>query len=64
MYDMPHHLFFFRFGDENDLKRIGGIGYLESKQIRNTVARLEQYTFLYIHTPTGSMFVSKVEENQ
>ncbi len=63
MYDMPHHLFFFRFGDENDLKRIGGIGYLESKNIRNTVARLERYEFLYIHTPTGSMFRSKVEEN-
>jgi len=62
MYDMPHHLFFFRFNDENDLKRIGGIGYLDRKEIQHCVARLDQYEFLYIHVPTGSMFISKVED--
>lgn len=62
MYDQPHHLFFFRFGDENDLKRIGGIGWLESKAIRNTVARLERHEFLYIYVPDSEMYRSKVTE--
>lgn len=61
MYDMPTHLFFFRFNDENDLERIGGIGYLNRKEIRNTVARLERHQFLYIHVPTGTMLLSKAE---
>lgn len=62
MYDQPSHLFFFRFGDENDLKRIGGIGWLDRKDIQQVVARLERYEFLYIYVPDGTMIVSKVEE--
>jgi hypothetical protein len=61
MYAMPHHLFFFRYRDETDLKRIGGIGYLDRKEIKSVVSNLERYQFLYIHVPTGFMCVSKAE---
>lgn len=61
MYDQATHLFFFRFRDERDLKRIGGIGWLDRKDIQETVSRLEQYEFLYIHVPTGEMIISKVK---
>lgn len=60
MYDQAIHLFFFRFGDENDLKRIGGIGYLDRKEIAYTVAHLQRHEFLYINAITGQMTVSRV----
>lgn len=60
MYDQPTHLFFFRFRDENDLKRIGGIGYLDRKEIQQEVAHLEKHEFLYIHIPSGYMAISRV----
>lgn len=62
MYSMPHHLFFFRYGDERDLKTIGGIGWIDRQVIRETVSRLAQYEFLYIHTPSGYMAISKAEK--
>lgn len=62
MYDQPSHLFFFRFSDENDLKRIGGIGWLDRKEIQQSVSRLERYEFLYIYVPNGEMMISRVEE--
>lgn len=62
MYGMPHHLFFFRFQDETDLKRIGGIGWINRTAIRETVSRLGQYQFLYIHVPSGYMVISKAEK--
>jgi len=62
MYDQPTHLFFFRYGDENDLKRIGGIGFLNRKAIQDCVARLGEHEFLYIHAPSGYLATSKVRE--
>jgi hypothetical protein len=63
MYSAPHHLFFFRFQDETDLKRIGGIGWINRQEIRETVSKLGRYEFLYIHTPSGYMAISKAEKN-
>jgi hypothetical protein len=60
-YDQATHLFFFRFQDENDLKRIGGIGWLDSRVIRETVSRLQRYDFLYINTVTGRKVISRYE---
>lgn len=61
MYDQPTHLFFFRYNDKNDLDRIGNIGYLNRNDIRDAVARLDRYEFLYIHVPSGYMAISKAE---
>ena len=62
MYDQSSHLFFWRDNDETNLKRIGGIGWLQSKPIRETVAGLDPYQFLYIQTRTGDMFRSTCPE--
>lgn len=60
-YDQATHLFFFRDNDEENLKRIGGIGSLDAKIIRHTVARLPLKHFLYINSRTGEMCVSMVQ---
>ena len=62
MYDQSTHLFFFRFRDENDLERIGGISWISSKEIRKCVSMLEPHEFLYIDSATGEMMISKVNK--
>lgn len=62
IYDQPTHLFFWRDNDEVNLRRIGGIGWLNSKLIRNTVMSLPKHAFLYVNSRTGDMFVSKSKE--
>lgn len=62
LFDQTTHLFFFRDNDESNLKRISGVGYLASEPIREMVARLERYQFLYINTRDGSMYRSSAPE--
>jgi hypothetical protein len=62
MYDQPAHLFFWRDGDEVNLKRIGGIGWQNSLMIRETVARLPLHDALYIGAHTGTMYITRVEK--
>lgn len=59
IYDQSTHLFFFKDNDEANLRRIGGIGWLNARLIRETVARLPRYYFLYTNTRTGDMVISK-----
>lgn len=61
-YDQATHLFFFRENDENNLRRISGIGMLDSKRVRDTVMRLGQHEVLYMNTRTGQMLVTKAPE--
>lgn len=61
MYDQSTHLFFFRDNDEANLRRIGGIGWLNARQIRETVAKIPKHYFLYVNTRDGRMIVSKKE---
>lgn len=60
IYDQSTHLFFWRDNDETNLKRIGGIGFLNSATIRETVARLPKHAFLYVNSRSGEMTVSRV----
>lgn len=60
IYDQSTHLFFWRDNDEVNLKRIGGIGSLNSRLIRHTVAALPRHVFLYLNSRTGEMLMSKV----
>jgi hypothetical protein len=55
VYDQSTHLFFCRDNDENNLKRISGIGYLSARQIRDTIPQLKRHQFLYINTRDGVM---------
>lgn len=59
IYDQSTHLFFWRDNDEANLRRIGGIGSLNSRLIRDTVAALPKHVFLYLNTRTGEMLMSK-----
>jgi hypothetical protein len=59
MYDQATHLFFFRFRDKRDLDRLSEIGWLDGKQIKETVSTLNQHDFLYINNVTGEMCISR-----
>jgi len=61
LYDQATHIFFWRDNDEANLKRIGGIGWLNSKIIRETVAALPLHVCLYINVRTGVMLTTKVK---
>lgn len=54
-YDQSTHLFFARDNDESNLKRISGISWLSAKTVRETVASLERFQWLYINTKTGEL---------
>lgn len=60
-YDQATHLFFWRDNDEANLKRIGGLGGLNSRLIRQTVAALPKHDALYVNTRTGDMAVTRAE---
>jgi hypothetical protein len=61
LYDQATHLFFWRDNDDANLKRIGGIGHLDSQLVRETVADLPLHETLYINTRTGRLVQTKVE---
>lgn len=60
-YDQATHLFFWRDNDETNLRRIGGLGGLNSNLIRATVAQLPKHHFLYVNTRTGELLTAKAE---
>jgi hypothetical protein len=62
LFDQTTHLFFFRDNDETNLKRIGGVGWLNAGPIRAFVAHLDRYQFLYVNTRTGYMYRSTAPE--
>lgn len=61
-YSAATHLFFFSTNDENDLKRLGGLGGKSNKLIRNIVSVLdsEAKQFLYLNTRSRDMYISSV----
>jgi hypothetical protein len=61
IYDQSTHLFFWRDNDDANLKRIGGVGAINAKLIRETVAHLPRHDVLYINTRTGAMLVTRAE---
>lgn len=59
-YSAATHIFIFKTTDENDLKRLGGLGGISNKLIRETVAVLPSKHALYLNTRTGKMYITKV----
>jgi hypothetical protein len=59
-YSAATHLFFFRTTDETDLKRIGGLGGVSNKLIRELVQVLQSHQVLYLNTRSGEMYITKV----
>lgn len=62
VFDQTRHLFFWRDNDEPNLKRIGGIGWLNSGPIRSFVANLEPFQTLYVNNRTGYMYRTRAPE--
>jgi energy-coupling factor transporter ATP-binding protein EcfA2 len=53
------HDFFAPCRDDEDLKRISGIGNADTKLIRNTVQSLDMFEFCYVNAKTGLVLVTK-----
>lgn len=71
-YTQATHIFFWRQNDEQDLKRIAGIGWVNSKVIQRVVSNLngpinagwsrhDCCEFLYVNTRSGKLIKSRVE---
>lgn len=61
MYDQATHLFFWRDSDEVNLKRVGGLGALNSRAIREVVAALPRHDVLYVNTRDDTLMVTRAE---
>lgn len=55
------HLFFAACRDDEDLKRVSGLGNADSRLIRATVTALQRYEFCYVNTITGDVVVTKAK---
>lgn len=64
VFDQSTHLFFYRDGDERNLSRMAGIGWLNANTIRTVVASLPMFHVLYVNTRTGAMMVTKMPPPQ
>jgi energy-coupling factor transporter ATP-binding protein EcfA2 len=62
IYSQTRHLFFWRNNDEQDLKTIGGVGWLNAGPIRAFVANLDPYQVLYVNNRTGYMYRTTAPE--
>lgn len=62
MYDQATHLFFWADNDEANLRRVGGIGSLSPRIIRETVAQLAPHDVLYVNARSGAMCITRVEK--
>jgi len=59
-YDSATHLFFFNDSDDNNLKRVGGLGGLPSRQTREIVKALPFHDVLYVNTRKRVMLRTRV----
>jgi hypothetical protein len=62
LFDQATHLFFWRDNDEVNLKRIGGVGWLNAGPIRAFTANLEPHQVLYINSRKGDMYRTTAPE--
>ncbi|MEV6478032.1 hypothetical protein [Streptomyces sp. NPDC051657] len=56
------HLFMYRTTHDADLKRVGGLGGLDDRIIREVAAGLPKYHALYLNTYTGELLTTKAEK--
>lgn len=61
MFNQSSHLFLWQTADDEDLRRLGGLGGLSSKAIRSVVAGLPRHHALYVNTRDGNLVVTKAE---
>lgn len=62
VYDQATHVFFWRDNDDENLKRIGGLGgEVNPREMRMMVASLPRHQVLYLNTRTGFIARTKVD---
>jgi len=61
MYDQATHLFLFSDNDETNLRRVGGLGGLSARVVRETVAALPHHDVLYVNTRRRLLVHTRVE---
>lgn len=62
IYDQATHVFFWRDNDEENLKRISGLGgEVRARDMRAMVASLPRHEVLYLNTRTGETVRTKVD---
>lgn len=59
VWNQATHLFIYGTNDHDDLRRLGGLGGLNDKVIRQTVAGLDRHQVLYVNTRSGHMTVTQ-----
>lgn len=59
VYANSTHFYVWSTQDEDDLRRLSGIGGMETKSIRTAVAELQGYDVLYINARTKQMYVTR-----
>lgn len=60
MFSQSTHLFLWGTNDEDDLRRIGGLGGLSNRAVRRMVQNLPRHDVLYINTRTGDLATTRV----
>ena len=61
MYDQATHLFFWKDNDETNLRRVGGLGALNARTVRDAVAGLAKHDVLYVNTRTDQLIVTRAD---
>lgn len=56
------HLFLFRESDARNIQRLGEIGGVNTREVKETVGNLPKYHFLYVNTRDGELAVSKYQK--
>lgn len=62
MFNQSTHLFFWQTADREDLARIGGLGGLDSRMIRELVADLPKHHALYVNTRDRKLAITRAEK--
>lgn len=62
-YDQATHLFLWRDNDSTNLKRLGELGSVDAKGVRQTLTHLPRHDVLYLDTRTGSMLTTRVQNH-
>lgn len=60
MFSAPVHLFLWGDNDETNLRRVGGLGGLSSRLVRDIVASLPHHSVLYVNTRTRALARTRV----
>lgn len=60
MFSECSHFFAFRTADEDELRRVGEIGGVDTKRLRDTMRALKPHEFVYCQTRTGLILRSMV----